>query len=53
VVEKLDNYLKNYARRNRLTLAQERVHFFTKTHEKFLEEIPKEINKYIDKVAHE
>ena len=34
---KIENYLQNYARRNRLSIAQEKDKFFTETHEKFLE----------------
>ena len=35
--QKIENYLKNYAKRNKLTLAQARAKIFTETHEKFLE----------------
>ena len=44
------NYIQNYARRNSLTLAQARARFFTETHEKFLEAIPQELKKFIDRV---
>ena len=37
---KIDNYIKNYAHRNKLSLAQAKAKFFTETHEKFLESIP-------------
>ena len=37
---KIANYLQNYARRNRLTIAQENDKFFTETHEKFVELVP-------------
>jgi hypothetical protein len=49
---KNNNYLNNYVRRNRFTFAEEKSHFFTKTHKKFFEAIPKKIKKYIDKPAH-
>ena len=39
--------LENYARRNKLTLAQARTKFFTKTHEKFFEAIPTELIKFL------
>ena len=34
---KIANYLQNYARRNKLTIAQKKEKFFTETHEKFVE----------------
>ena len=34
---KVANYLQNYARRNRLTVAEDKARFFTETHEKFIE----------------
>ena len=37
---KLANYLQNYARRNRLTVAEAKAGFFTETHEKFVESVP-------------
>ena len=37
---KIANYLHNYARRNILTIAQEKEKFFTETHEKFVESVP-------------
>ena len=37
---KIENYIKNYARWNKLSLAQEKEKIFTKPHEKFLESIP-------------
>ena len=49
---KLANYIQNYARRNGLTLAQARARFFTETHERFLEAIPQELKKFLDR-AHE
>ena len=47
---KIANYIQNYARRNSLTLAQARARFFTETHEKFLESIPQELKKFLDRV---
>ena len=37
---KIVDYLQNYARRNRLTVAEARAIFFTETHEKFVESVP-------------
>ena len=37
---KIENYLQNYAWRNRLTTAQAKEIFFTETHEKFVESVP-------------
>ena len=37
---KIANYLQNYTRRNRLTIAQAKERFFTETHEKFVELVP-------------
>ena len=37
---KIANYLQNYERRNRLTIAQAKEKFFTETHEKFIESVP-------------
>ena len=34
---KIANYLQNYARRNKLTITQERDKLFSNTHEKFVE----------------
>lgn len=34
--KKLENYLKNYSRRNKMTLAQVRRKLFTETHENYL-----------------
>ena len=48
---KVSNYLQNYARRNSLTIARARVRFFTETHEKFIESIPQELKKFIDRSA--
>ena len=46
---KIMNYLQNYARRNKLTIAQARDKLFSKTHEKFVESIPQSLNKLLDK----
>ena len=45
---KVANYLQNYARRNRLTIAQEKERFFTETHEKFVESMPQLLKKLLD-----
>jgi hypothetical protein len=37
---KTENYIKNYARRNNLSLAEARARFFSETHERFLEAVP-------------
>ena len=37
---KIENYLQNYARRNRLSIAQAKEKLFTETHEKFVESVP-------------
>ena len=34
--EKITNYLQNYARRKKMTIAQEREKFFSETHETFV-----------------
>ena len=33
---KIENYLQNYARRNKLTIAQAKEKLFIETHEKFV-----------------
>ena len=45
---KIANYLQNYARRNRLTVAQAKEDFFTETHEKFVESVPQLLKKFLD-----
>ena len=45
---KITNYLQNYTRRNRLTIAQEKEKFFTKTHENFVESVPHLLKKLLD-----
>ena len=49
--KKVSNYIQNYARRNSLTIAQARARFFKETHEKFIESIPQELKKFIDRSA--
>ena len=44
---KIDNYLKNYTKWNKLSLTQAKTKFFTKTHEKFLEIVLFELRKFI------
>jgi len=46
---KVSNYIQNYAHRNSLTIAQARARFFTETHEKFIESIPHELKKFINR----
>ena len=48
---KVANYLQNYARRNRLTIAQAKEIFFTETHEKFVELVPQVLKKFLDEKA--
>ena len=48
---KLENYLQNYARRNRLTIAQVKDKFFIETHEKFIESVPQLLKKLLDEKA--
>ena len=43
----IENYIKNYARWNKLSLAQAKAIFFTETHEKILESIPQAIQKLL------
>ena len=45
---KITNYLQNYARRNRLTTAQDKERFFIETHEKFVESVPQLLKKLLD-----
>ena len=45
---KVANYLQNYTRRNRLTIAQAKERFFTKTHETFVESVPQILKKLLD-----
>ena len=51
---KVANYLQNYARRNRLIVAEARARFFTETHEKFVESVPQLLKKLLDeKTGHD
>jgi hypothetical protein len=49
---KINNYMKKYVRRNRLTFAEVKSQFFIET-QFFLGAIPEEIKKYIDRPTHE
>ena len=44
---KIDNYIKNYARRNKLSFVQAQAKFLTETHEKFLEGIPQAFENFL------
>jgi hypothetical protein len=44
---KIDNYIKNYAWRNKLSFSQAQEKFITETHEKFLESIPQAFGKFL------
>ena len=48
---KVVNYLQNYARRNRLTVAEAKAIFFTETHEKFIESVPQLLKQFLDEKA--
>ena len=48
---KIANYLQNYVRRKRLTIAQAKEKLFTKTHEKFVELVPQLLRKLLDEKA--
>ena len=45
---KIANYLQNYAKKNRLTIAHAKEKFFTETHEKFVELVPQILKKLMD-----
>ena len=45
---KIANYLQNYARRNRLTVAEAKERFFTETHEMFVESVPQLLKQLLD-----
>ena len=45
---KVVNYLQNYARRNRLAVAEARARFFTEKHEKFVESMPQLLKQLLD-----
>ena len=44
---KIDNYIKNYARRNKLSFAQAQAKFITEAREKFLESIPQAFENFL------
>ena len=44
---KIHNYIKNYARRNKLSFVQAQEKFLTKTHEKFLEIILQALENFL------
>ena len=48
---KIANYLQNYARRNRLTVAEAKARFFTETHENFFESVPQLLKQILDEKA--
>ena len=45
---KIANYMQNYTRRNRPTIAQAKEKFFSETHENFVESIPHALKKLLD-----
>ena len=45
---KVANYLQNYARRNRLKVAEAKARFFTETHEKFIESVRQLLKQLLD-----
>ena len=45
---KIGNYLQNYARRNRLIVAQVKENFFIEMHEKFVKSVPQVLKKFLD-----
>ena len=45
---KIDNYIKNYAWQNKLSLAQAQAKIFTETHEKFLKGISQALQKLLN-----
>ena len=44
---KIDNYIKNYAQRNKLSFVQAQAKFLTETHEKFVEGIPQVLENFL------
>ena len=48
---KIENYLQNYARGKKLTIAQAKEKFFIETHEKFVELVPQLLKKLMDEKA--
>lgn len=47
---KIVNYIQNYARRNKLTIAKAKEKFFTESHEKIIEVVSHELKKLIDRI---
>ena len=45
---KIENYLQNYARRNKLTIAQAKENFFLETQEKIVESVRCALKKHLD-----
>ena len=45
---KIANYLQNYTRRNRLTVAEAKAIFFTEMHEKFVKSVPQLLKQLLD-----
>ena len=45
---KIANYLQNYTRRNRLSIAEAKAIFFTDTHENFVEPVPHLLKQLLD-----
>ena len=48
---KIANYLQNYARRNRLIVAEAKAIFFTETHEKLVESVSQILKQLLDEKA--
>ena len=44
---KIDNYIKNYTRRNKLSFVQAQAKIFTETQEKILKGIPQALQKFL------
>ena len=47
---KIANYLQNYVRINKLTIAHAKEKLSTETHEKFVESVPHLLKKLLDEV---
>ena len=45
---KIANYLQNYARRNKLSVAEDKAIFFIETHKKFVESVPQLLKQLLD-----
>ena len=48
---KIVNYLQNYARRNRLIVAEAKARFSIKMHDKFVESVPQLLKQILDEKA--